>query len=277
MPGPSSTFSPSPSPIVPQDASGAKLPAVRILGSEVHLVDRHYVLSQMCGWIRAREYPPRQIVVTGFHGLWLARQDAVLKVLLRRADLWVPDGIAPLWIARSRGNPHGHRLPGADLMVAFFNVAQQEGYRSYFYGSSPETLVDLADRTKVLYPGHMVAGAYSPPFRALSAEEDDRVVSHINQAKPDVLWVSLGFPKQEYWIAEHRTRLQVPVVIGVGAAFGFLSGRVKRCPPWLGHCGLEWAFRLAHEPRRLWRRDFLDGPRFLWHIALELLGLRRYD
>jgi len=257
--------------------SGAGLATVRILGSQVHLVDRGYVLSRMCDWIRAREYPPRQVVVAGFHGIWLARQEPRLNAIFRAADLWVPDGVAPVWVARCRGHRRVRRLAGADLMAGFLELAQQEGFRSYFFGSSPENLADLADRTKVLYPRHKLAGAYSPPFRPVSPEEDERIVGHINRARPDVLWVSLGLPKQEYWIAEHRHRLQVPVIIGVGAAFDFLSGRVKRCPEWLGTCGLEWAFRLAIEPRRLWRRSLVDGPRFLWHVALEFLELKNYD
>jgi len=120
-------------------------------------------------------------------------------------------------------------------------------------------------------------GTCSPPFRALAPEEDAAIVALINDSRPDVLWVGLGLPKQERWIHEHLDRLRVPVIVGVGAAFGFASGRVSRAPEWIGRLGFEWVWRLAAEPRKLWRRDLLDGPRFLFHAFLETAGLRKYD
>ena len=250
---------------------------VGILGSSVHLVDTVYVTTQIAHWIEARGPAPCQLVVSGFHGLWLAHKDPGLRSMLQGAELWVPDGIAPVWVARLRGHRNVHRVPGAELMKAFFALADEKGYRSYFYGDTAETLKQLSARLVIEYPRHQIAGACSPPFRAVTPDEDERLVREINQAQPDVLWVGLGMPRQERWIFEHRERLRVPVVVGVGAAFGFLSGRVKRCPEWLGASGFEWAYRFLREPRKLWRRDLLDGPQFLLHVALELCGLRQYD
>jgi len=160
---------------------------------------------------------------------------------------------------------------------AFFERANSKGYSSFFYGDTDETLAALRERLEREYSNHKVAGTFSPPFGAVSPEEDEAHVRMINDARPDVLWVGLGTPKQDRWIFEHQERLRVPVAVGVGAAFGFLSGRVKRAPAWIGRCGFEWLWRLAREPKKLWRRDLLDGPRFLFHVALELCGLRRYD
>ena len=122
-----------------------------------------------------------------------------------------------------------------------------------------------------------IAGTYSPPFGPLTPEEDEEVVQSINQAKPDVLWVGLGCPKQERWIYEHKHRLQVPVAIGIGAYFKFHSGQTKRAPTWVRNRGFEWLWRLWKEPKRIWRRVLIDTPNFAYHVGLELAGLRKYD
>jgi N-acetylglucosaminyldiphosphoundecaprenol N-acetyl-beta-D-mannosaminyltransferase len=255
------------------------LPSVRILGSRVHLPDLSTVTAWMEGRIRAwrRGRPCAQMVVTGFHGLWEAHRDNGLRAILNAADLWLPDGIAPVAIARLRGVRGAVRTPGADVMRAYFEAANRKNLSSYFLGDTEETLEALTERLEAAYPGHRIAGTYSPPFRPLTPKEDEAIVRRINLARPDVLWVGLGTPKQDRWISERKERLEVPVAAGVGAAFGFLSGRVSRAPEWMGRCGMEWAWRVAHEPRKLWRRVLLDGPRFATHACLELAGLRRYE
>ncbi len=251
--------------------------AMKILGARIDLITPSQVTREMEGWIAARDGQCRRVVVTGFHGIWEAHKHPDVKSVLNSADLWVPDGIAPVWVARLRGFRGVQRIPGADLMRAFFERANEKGYSSFFYGDTEQTLDALRKRLERDYPNHRVAGTFSPSFGAVPHEEDEAHVRMINDARPDVLWVGLGLPKQERWIFDHQRRLQVPVAAGVGAAFGFLSGRVKRAPAWLGRCGLEWLWRLAHEPGKLWRRDLLDGPRFLGHVFLELTGLRHYD
>jgi N-acetylglucosaminyldiphosphoundecaprenol N-acetyl-beta-D-mannosaminyltransferase len=251
--------------------------SISILGSRVSRVTLAQTVSLIGQWICNPLARPRFVVATGFHGLWVAHQDPAFKAILNAADLFCPDGIAPVWISTLRGEALPERVSGPDVLGAFLEVADREGYRSFFYGDTEETLSALRGRLAALYPGHVTAGVCSPPFRALSAEEDAAIVGMINDARPDVLWVGLGLPKQERWISEHLDRLCVPVVVGVGAAFGFLSGRVSRVPPWIGRLGFEWVWRLAAEPRKLWRRDLLDGPRFIAHAAMEILGLRKYD
>jgi N-acetylglucosaminyldiphosphoundecaprenol N-acetyl-beta-D-mannosaminyltransferase len=253
------------------------IPSIKVLGSRVHIIRLHDVVNQMSKWIRQNERTCRQIVVTGFHGIWEAYQDAHFRDILNSADLWIPDGIAPVWIARCKGFAGAVRTPGMDLMKAFFEMAAKEGYSSFFYGDTAETLAKLRENLKTEYPAHRIAGTFSPPFRTLTREEDDEIIDVINRSKPDVLWVGLGLPKQERWIFGQRYRLKVPVAVGVGAAFGFLSGRVKRAPDWLGNLGLEWLWRFIEEPKKLWRRDLIDGPRFIWHVLREFAGQKSLD
>lgn len=249
---------------------------VKILGSKVQLVNLRQVIDQIDHWIAGRETDCRRVVVTGFHGIWEAHKNADFRSILNSADLWVPDGIAPVGIARLKGLRGANRTPGVDIMEAFFEVADKKGYSSFFYGDKADTLAAMEKKIKKRYPGHRIAGAYSPPFRPLSVEEDEQVIEMINNAKPDILWVALGMPKQDRWIFEHKDRLKVPVAAGVGAAFLFLSGKVRRVPDWVGMSGLEWLWRLIQEPGKLWRRDLIDGPQFLWHVLMELTGIRKY-
>jgi N-acetylglucosaminyldiphosphoundecaprenol N-acetyl-beta-D-mannosaminyltransferase len=250
---------------------------LHILGSRVDLVTLGEIRDRLDGWIRADDRRCRMMAVTGFHGLWEAHRNPAFGRILRSADLWVPDGIAPIAVARIKGFSAARRTPGMDVMRTFLDLANEKGYSSYFYGDTDDTLTRLRANLERDYPNHRVAGTFSPPFRPLTPEEDREIVEMINAARPDVVWVGLGLPKQDIWVHEHRDRLDARAAIGVGAAFGFLAGKVKRCPDWLGNRGLEWAYRFAMEPRKLWRRDLLDGPRFLWHVGLELAGLRKYD
>ncbi len=246
-------------------------PSVCILGSRVHLVSVTRTVDHIEHWIRIRDGGCRQVIVTGFHGLMEAHKSPRIWSILNAADLWVPDGIAPVWIARLRGHRKVVRAPGAEIMLEFLKRADEHGYRSYFYGDTEETLAALCATVARNYPGHKVAGAYSPPFHAVSASEQAAIVERINVARPDILWVALGLPKQDIWIHDRLKTLNVPAAIGVGAAFAFVAGTVPRCPQWMGNAGFEWVYRFLREPRKLWRRDVMDGPRFLFYAGLEIL------
>ena len=250
---------------------------VRILGSEVHMVSIPEVVAMMEQWIRQRDGRCRQIIVAGYQGLWEAHKDPDFHEVARQADLWIPDGIAPVVIAKLRGVLRATRTPGADVMKAFLDRADAEGWRSFFYGDTTDTLARLADELARCYPNHKVVGTFSPPFRSLTAQESAEHVRMINATRPDVVWVGLGLPKQERWIRDHRDQLDASLAVGVGAAFGFLSGKVSRCPDWLGRIGGEWLFRVWAEPGKCWRRSFVDGPKFIFHALLELTGLRKYE
>lgn len=250
---------------------------VRVLGSGVNILDLSEVVNCLRRWIEDPDGQCHRITVTGFHGLWEAYRDTHLREILNSADLWIADGMAPILIARLRGIRNMRRIPGAELMEAFFQLANRERYSSFFYGDTDETLAGLRDSLERRYPGHRICGTYSPPFRPMTPEEDDKVVEMINEATADVVWVGLGMPKQDRWVFEHKDKLHAPIAIGVGAAFRFHAGIVKRVPKVVGDLGLEWLWRFAMEPKKLWRRDLINGPQFLFHVALELLRLKRYE
>jgi len=254
-----------------------KFETLKILGSRVHIVQNTGVLEMMEKWIQERDAKCHFIVNTGFHGLWMAHKDPEFKAIVNSADLFSPDGIAPIWISRIRGKPLKERATSAELMKSFFKKANEKRYRSFFYGDTDETLHTMKEKLKDKYPGHKIVGTYSPPFRPLTQEEDKKIMEMINKAQPDVLWVGLGLPKQERWIFGHRDKLNVPVAIGVGACFGFFSGRVARASLWMGIMGLEWLWRFIQEPRKLWRRVFWDVPRFSFHVLMELIGFKKYE
>jgi N-acetylglucosaminyldiphosphoundecaprenol N-acetyl-beta-D-mannosaminyltransferase len=245
-------------------------PTVSILGSRVHLLSTSRTVDFIESWIRMRDRECRQIVATGFHGLLEASRNQKVHAALNCARLWVPDGIAPVWIARLRGHREAVRSPGPEIFAEYLSRANLNGYSSYFFGDTAQTLTALTETVKKRYPGHRVVGSYSPPFRPLTPAEDQSIIDRINDAQPDVLWVALGLPKQDIWIHDHLRRLRVPVAVGVGAAFAFVAGTVPRCPEWIGRVGFEWVFRLVAEPKKLWRRDFLDGPLFIYRAGLEL-------
>ena len=161
--------------------------------------------------------------------------------------------------------------PGPDMMSEFLALADRRHYRTFFYGETPETLAALESTVAQRYPGHIIAGSFSPPFRPMSDAEEAEHVAMINAAKPDVLWVGLGLPKQDEWIYRNKSRLRVPIATGVGAAFGFLSGRVGRAPGWCRKVGLEWLYMLLRKPKRTAKRVFVDGSEFVFAVLLEEL------
>lgn len=245
---------------------------LEILGSVVNMVDVPFII----GWIEKeiREFDrdtdtARQILVTGFHGLNQANKDPHYFRIGQACDLWVPDSIAPVLVARYRGMKQAVRTPGAEIMAAYFRLADARGFSSFFYGDSESTLNVLKERLETKYPGHRIAGMFSPPFRPLTEQEERAHVAMINAAAPDVLWVGLGMPKQDEWIYRCRPGLKVPVAAGVGAAFGFTADTVRRAPPWLCRIGLEWAYMVLRKPKRTGRRVLVEGSEFLWHLLKE--------
>ena len=253
-----------------------QIPTVQVLGMRVHLVQIPDTLELLARWIEERG-TCRYVVVTGMHGVMESRRHEDVKTICNSADLLVPDGISLVWVARRRGASLKKRVSGTDLMWEFFKLAEDKAYRVFFYGDTEPTLEILKTKLSAEFPRLKIVGAHSPPFRALSPEEKAQEVRMINESEADVVWVGLGFPKQERWMFENKDQLTAPVVVGVGAAFKFLSGQVRRAPNWVGDNGFEWLWRLVHEPRIVWRRVLYDIPRFAYHIALEQSGLRKYD
>ncbi len=199
------------------------------------------------------------------------RDEKVLKSV-NSADLATPDGMPTVWIGRIYGHKNIKRVYGPELMIEVCDISQKKGYKSYFYGSSEDVLNKLKENLNKKYLDLVISGMYSPPFRQLTKEEDDKIVEDINDNSPDIVWVGLGSPKQDLWMYEHRDRIDAPVMIGVGAAFDFLSEVKPQAPKWIRNNGFEWLFRLITEPKRLWRRYLIDNSLFIWYVGLELFS-----
>lgn len=242
----------------------------RVLGTRVNALQIPEVITQMQHWIAARD-SCHYIAVTGMHGVTEAKHDPQLRAALASASLVVPDGMPLIWLGRRHGFTLPRRVYGPELMLRFWQETKAAHYRHFFYGGAPGVAEALAEKFTSQFPAHQVAGTLSPPYRELTPAEDREVCSTINASNPDVVWVGLGTPKQERWMRDHQDRLTAPVLVGVGAAFDFHAGRMRSAPAWMGDHGLEWLFRLAQEPRRLWRRYLLRGSEFAVLSIFELL------
>jgi N-acetylglucosaminyldiphosphoundecaprenol N-acetyl-beta-D-mannosaminyltransferase len=251
-----------------------QIPSFQVLGVRVHLVQMGQVLSAIENWIDQHS-DCRYIVATQMHGIMEARRDAHFKEILNSSGLFVPDGFSLIWAARLSGFKLKSRVPGPELFLEGCRLAAKRGYRVFFYGDTEETLEALTLSLKDRVPGLKVAGAHSPPFRPLTEDEDVQETKMINDSGADIVWVGLGLPKQERWMFEHRNKLDAPVLVGVGAAFKFTSGQVKRAPPWVGNHGFEWLWRFVQEPGRVWHRVMIDGPHFLLCVVIERLDLKK--
>ena len=245
----------------------------KVLGVRVDAVQIPDVVARITDWIAARR-TGNYIAVTGMHGVVEAQQNQEFKGVLNRAGLVVPDGMPLVWIGRSHGLNLPRRVYGPELLETFCQTTGSR-YCHFFYGGAPGVADQLAGVLNRRF-GIRIGGTYSPPFRPLDIEERRRLVELVKAVRPDVLWIGLSTPKQESWMAEYRDLLHVPVMIGVGAAFDFLTGRTSQAPRWMREHGLEWLFRLASEPQRLWRRYLVNGPKFLWNVALEMTHIRKY-
>jgi N-acetylglucosaminyldiphosphoundecaprenol N-acetyl-beta-D-mannosaminyltransferase len=254
--------------------AAASVPSFRVLGVRVHAVQIPDVVAQVRRWIEERT-SARFITFTGMHGVTEAHRDPRLKAIHNAADLVVPDGMPLVWLGRRQGHPLHRRVYGPELMETLCQTTGPR-FRHFFYGGAPRVAEQLAANLQRRY-GIVVAGAYAPPFRRLTEKEEQEVTELVEAAAPDLLWVGLSTPKQEQWMYEHCHRLNVPVMLGVGAAFDFHGGKVKQAPPWMRENGLEWLFRLLQEPKRLWRRYLVHGSAFAWNVSLEILGLRKFQ
>ncbi len=244
-----------------------------ILGVGVSALDMGQAVAQIARWIEegAREY----VVVACVNDIMHAHRDPALRRMTNAAGMVTPDGMPLVFLSRWLGQAQVDRVYGPDLMLAASAMLAERGCRAYYYGGAEGVAERLAEVMEGRFPGLHTAGTYTPPFRALTPEEDAAIVARINAAQPDVVWVALGCPKQTIWMAEHRALLSAPVLAGVGAAFDFHTGRIPQAPRWMQRRALEWLFRLLTEPRRLWRRYLIHNPLFVWYVALQLTGLRR--
>ena len=249
-------------------------PWVNVLGVRVSAIDMELALAQIDAWIEGGDR--RYVCLGTVHGIMTCRRSAEQRRIFNAAGMVTPDGMPLVWLGRAR-HPRVSRVYGPDLMLASLARSAATGQRHYLYGGGPGVGQRLAAQLRERFPGAHLVGAREPPFAPIDQLATAAEAEPINAAHPDVVWVGIGSPKQEQWMARMRSRLQAPVLLGVGAAFDFHSGTVAQAPPWMQRNGLEWLFRLGSDPRRLWRRYLIDNPWFLWSIALQRFGIRRYE
>jgi N-acetylglucosaminyldiphosphoundecaprenol N-acetyl-beta-D-mannosaminyltransferase len=247
---------------------------VNVLGVGINPISINQALEAISSWITLRR--PNIICVTPAHSIMDAYHDPDLRTIINSSGLTTPDGMAIVWLMKLRGHGHVERVNGSDLMLEACRSGLPHNWRHYFYGGEEGVAETLVARFITYHPELQVAGTYTPPFRPLTPEEDEEIINTINETEADVVWVGLGAPKQERWMAEHLGKIEAPVMIGVGAAFDFLSGRKPQAPRWIQRSGFEWLFRLATEPKRLWPR-YRQYPLFVWLVLLQLLGLKEFQ
>lgn len=248
---------------------------VNILGVDVSAINLADTLEQLQDWVAARR--GNYICVTGVHGIMESWRDSKLRAIHNRAGMVAPDGMPLVWLSRFRGFNAVARVYGPELMLAVCERSMAAGWRHFFYGGGPGIADRLARRLQARFPEIRIAGTYTPPFRTLTRAEDEKVIDLINRARPDLVWVGISTPRQEYWMADHVERLRPATLIGCGAAFDFNAGAKRQAPRWIQRSGLEWCFRLVSEPRRLWKRYLLNNPLFVGLVVLETIGLLRSE
>jgi len=250
------------------------IPRVNVLGVGVTPVNLAQTVEILEKW-RAegrREY----VCCTSVHGLAEAQRDPEIRSALNRSGLTTEDGMPLVWWCQRSGYSDAGRVCGSDLLLAMCERAPQRGHRHFFYGGNPRVVETLVSRLMQRFPGLVVAGYRSPPFRPLTQEEDAADVEAINETRPDFVWVGLGMPKQEKWMAQHVGKIQAAALLGVGAAFDFVAETKPRAPLWMQRSGLEWLFRLMTEPRRLARRYLVYNSMFVTLAFQQIVGWKSY-
>lgn len=238
-----------------------------ILGFSVRADSKDDCIRQIASWIDSRS-APKYLVCANPHSLEVARKDRDFRNAFRSADMVVPDGIGIVIASAVLGGNIRQRITGMDIFLGL-SAALNRGneFRYFFLGSTEENLAEIRSRMRRDFPGIKVSGAYAPPFQAQFSEQENRmIIDRINEAEPDVLWVGMTAPKQEKWIFQNRNNLKVPFIGAIGAVFDFYTGNVKRPHLIFRSVGLEWLPRLIRQPRRLWRRNFISNPRFLFRV-----------
>lgn len=243
-----------------------------VLSSHIDVGGWDAVLDQINEWAKLRL--SRYVAICNVHVTVTAWRDPSFQAVVNGADLATPDGAPIAWTLRRQGFENQQRVSGPDLMEKLFVRCAEESVPVYFYGSTPQTLAAMKYRLGERFPDLQIAGMESPPFRVLTSEEDESAVTRINGSGAGIVFVGLGCPKQERWMADHRGRIN-GVMIGVGAAFDFFAGSVARAPEWMRNSGLEWLHRLGSEPRRLWKRYLVTNTLFVFGIARQLAKSRR--
>lgn len=241
------------------------IPKIRIMGVEIAAINMEWLLDFTKKNIKTLS--GNYICVTNVYATVTAYEDEAYRRIQNGALMAIPDGGPLSTVGRRRGCSSMSRTTGPDYMKEIFKISKENGYRHFFYGSSQETIDKLKEKLIKEYDLE-IGGMYSPPFRPLTKEEDDEVIQMINEADCDFVWIGLGAPKQEIWMAEHKNRIK-GLMIGVGAGFDYFAGNIKRAPMWMQKSNLEWLYRLIQEPKRLFKKYLVTNPKFIWHAMIR--------
>jgi N-acetylglucosaminyldiphosphoundecaprenol N-acetyl-beta-D-mannosaminyltransferase len=244
-------------------------PRITVLNVGISVTHLETALNEILGWVAHGE--KRYVCVTGVHGVMESQQDSALLNIHNQSGLTVPDGMPLVWAGWLYGFKTMDRVYGPDLMLAVCKASQSLGYSHFLYGGDTGVAESLKERLEYWFPGIRVVGTFTPPFRPLSLQEELELATQVAAVKPDLFWVGLSTPKQERFMAHYLPRLDTTVMLGVGAAFDFHTGRLTDSPDWLKRTGLQWLHRLCLEPRRLWKRYLRNNPVFLAKFGQQLL------
>ncbi len=247
---------------------------INVLGVGISEINLDLALGHIAEAIATRR--KGYITVTGVHGVSESQEDEALREIHNSSFLTTPDGMPMVWMGKLAGSQVIDRVYGPDLMLLVMEKSLREGWRHFFFGGGPGVAEKLKANLEAKYPGLQVVGTCTPPFRPLNEEEEAALKKQIADLRPDCFWVGLSTPKQERFMAQYLSQLDTTLMFGVGAAFDFHAGLVPQAPHFLQRAGLEWAYRLYKEPKRLWRRYLKNNPRFLGRAFLQLSGRRHY-
>lgn len=239
----------------------SKIPVCNILGVNIAAIDMDWLLDFTDKHIK--ELSGDYLCVSNVHTTVTAYEDRSYCDVQNGGIMAIPDGGPLSTVGRKRGFKDMKRTTGPSYMEEILKISVEKGYRHYFYGSTADTLHKLSEVLQQKYLGINIAGMYSPPFRALNEEENENVIKQINETNPDFVWIGLGAPKQERWMAEHQGKVN-GFMVGVGAAFDYFAGNIKRAPEWMQKSNLEWLYRLMQDPKRLFRRYWHTNIKFIW-------------
>lgn len=239
------------------------IPTVNILGVDIAAIDMDWLIDFITTHIN--QLSGDYVCVSNVHTTVTAFENEEYRVIQNSGILAIPDGGPLSSVGRKRGAKNMNRTTGPSFLSEILKLG---GYRHYFYGSTPETLEKLISNLSTDYPQSTIVGMYSPPFRQLTEEEDKAIVERINEAEPDFVWVGLGAPKQERWMAAHQGRV-CGLMIGIGAAFDYYAGNIERAPLWMQKANLEWLYRLLQDPKRLFKRYLITNSKFIWNAIIR--------
>lgn len=242
------------------------IPICNIMGVDIAAIDMDWLVDYLNR--NVKKLSGDYICVSNVHTTVTAYEDQEYRKVQNGGILAIPDGGPLSSVGQKRGFKNMKRTTGPSLMGEIFKISAAEGYWHYFYGSTDETLEKLYVTLTDAYPGIQIAGMYSPPFRPMTEDEDKAIVERINETKPDFVWVGLGAPKQEKWMAAHQGKLN-GLMIGVGAGFDYYAGNIERAPEWMQKSNLEWVYRLIQDPKRLFGRYWHTNTKFIWNVMIR--------